>query len=143
VTIETAPAFRVTTERTHLQRERGYAPAESLSELVLDTVLAKLAESLAPGRPAPTKNALADLVELAAKVAHEKAEATTRCACGHEGDDHIGWIGCLECDCCERRPHAAEAPPQPRVPRILPTAAEVARAYENDERHFPAGGGAR
>lgn len=144
--LDTAPAFRVTAERGHLQRDRGHYVAETLSEFALDAVLAKLAEAMAPGRPQPTKGDLAALVESAASSAREKVWSaretawTETCACGHGWAEHLGRAGCMQdggCDCRERAPRRDVA----WTPHVLPSAAEVARAYDDEDRHFPQGGG--
>ena len=137
--LDTAPAFRVTTERGHLQRDRGHYLAETLSEFALDALLAKLAEAMAPGRPEPTKVGLAEIVENAAKAAREQSWAAREqswvevCACGHGWGEHVGH-GCLACDLCWERPPAREVS---WTPRVLPTAAELAKAYDDEGRHFP------
>lgn len=116
MTIELAPAFEITTERSHLMRERGHA-AVSLPDHLVDTLLAKLAESIRPGRPAPTKPELAALVHDCSVIAHEKTGLpfTARscataavCTCGHPFGEHVGRHGCLDCACMARRPRTIE-----------------------------------
>jgi hypothetical protein len=106
MSIETAPAFRITTERSHLIRERGHA-AESVPELALDAVLAKLAEALLP-RGQFTKEAIAEAVEAAVAIAHRLAGVAVCGGCDHGWGDHVAMRGCFECACTARRPHATE-----------------------------------
>jgi hypothetical protein len=125
---------RIANTRYQLVTQRGHA-AETLDEFALAAVLAKLAEAVLPGAPRPTKESIAAALEAAERLARAQVESEI-CACGHHADDHLGWIGCLECDCRERRPDATEAP---WVPRVQPTAAEVAQAFDDAYTHIPGG----
>lgn len=108
MTIKPAPPFQVETTRTHLHRARRYQAPASTAEFFADALLAGLAKALRIGAKAPTKVELADAVQAAEVAALELAEVQL-CACGHLWDDHVGRIGCLDCDdCTARRPRATE-----------------------------------
>jgi hypothetical protein len=136
VSFQLAPVFRVETTLTHLHRAREYRPATSAAELFADALLAGI-KTAVRGTKGLTGADLAAVVEAAEQAAKLAAENTV-CGCGHLWAEHVGRAGCLEaeCACRERRP-AREVS---WTPRVLPTAAQVARAYEDDDRHFPHAG---
>ncbi len=108
------PALGVAATRFRLLRDLGHTPA-TLAEYALETLLSQIATALQPGKPAPTKASLAELVEDAARIAREKAGARPGCPCGHRFGDHLGRAGCLECPCRAPRPGSAPVPSRRRV----------------------------
>lgn len=112
MSIETAPAYLITEEAYRLRQERGHTLPETFAEIECDVLLAKFAEAIQPGRPAPTKASVAEVVIEATRIAHERAKACV-CPCGHRYSEHLGSAGCLEsgCRCTARRPHAVELAP--------------------------------
>lgn len=121
-----SPALRIETARFHRPKNQADAAPR------LDALLKALELAVLPGKQL-SKDGLADVVVSA--MAEQSTDAV--CSCGHRWADHIGRSGCLECDGCrERRPHR----PVSSVRQLLPTTAEVARAYEAEDRHFPQAG---
>lgn len=106
------PALGLMATRSRLLRELGHAPG-SLGEIALETLLTRLAEAILPGRPVPTKAALADLVEAAAVTAREKVAARPVCGCGHAWSEHVSGRGCFGCECDAERPSPAAGQPLP------------------------------
>jgi hypothetical protein len=138
VSIELPPAFRLETARTHLHRARDYRDAQSPAELFADALLDELkaAVPVVGAKRSLSGAELAAAVEAAEKAAKLAAENEV-CACGHRWAEHVGRAGCMECDGCrERRPQHDVS----WTLQALPTVAEVARAYDDEDRHFPQGG---
>lgn len=137
MTFQTAPRFRLETVLTHLHRARDYREATTPDELFADALIAQFKTAVqSAAKNGLTAQQVADAFEAAEKRAELAAENAV-CPCGHRWADHVGRAGCMECDGCrQRRPHRAVS----SVRQVLPTAAQVARAYDDEERHFPAGG---
>lgn len=110
MSIETAPAFRLETTRTHLHRDRDYQPAQSRAELFVDALLDGLSAAVPLGSRKQTLTAaeLADAVEAAEKNSAAGTDPAVCPGCAHRWSDHVGRAGCMECDGCrERRPQAS------------------------------------
>lgn len=106
------PALGVASARYGLLRDLGHSP-QCLGEYAMETLLTRLAEAVKPGRPAPTKAELAELVTAAADTAREKTAARPRCECGHAWTEHVAGRGCFECECDNTRPSPAADMPVP------------------------------
>ena len=135
MSFEIAPRFRVQTTLTHLHRERDYQDPNTIAEIFTDALLTGLAAAVDTRSQAPTKASIAAAVEDAERVAKLAAE-TAVCGCGHLWSEHL-VRGCTQCDPCrERRPEREVS----WTPQVLPKAVDVARAYDDEDRHFPQGG---
>lgn len=136
MSFELAPRFRVQTTLTHLHRERDYQDPNTIAEIFTDALLTGLAAAVDTRSEAPTKASIAAAVEDAEQAAKLAAE-TAVCACGHRWTEHVGRAGCMDCDDCREPRPARDAA---WTPQVLPSPAEVARAYDDEDRRFPQAG---
>jgi hypothetical protein len=140
MSIDVAPPFRIGTVRTHLHRARDYQDAASPAERFADALLDQAETAVTTrGKTSFTRAELAAMFEAAEQAVALAVEACASgsCDCGHLWAEHVGRAGCLGCDGCrERRPEREVS----WTPLALPTPAEVAQAYDADDRHFPQGG---
>lgn len=140
MTFVTAPPFRIDSVRQHLARAAGFADATSPGELLAAELLAEFKARVQAdaAKNGMTPQQVADAFEAAEQRAKLAAENAVCPGCTHLWTDHVGRSGCLECDDCRERRPARQVS---WTPQVLPTPAQVARAYDDEDRRFP--GGAR
>lgn len=138
MSIDVAPPYRIGTVRTHLHRARDYKDAATPAERFADALFDQAETAVQTrGKTSFTREELAALFEAAEKAVAlaVEASASATCECGHLWADHVGRAGCLGCNCHVRRPEREVS----WTPRVLPTVADVAQAYDDEDRHFPQG----
>lgn len=139
MTFVTAPPFRIDSVRQHLARASEFADATTPGELLAAELLAEFKARVQAdaAKNGLTAQQVADAFEAAEQRAKLAAENAVCPNCKHRWADHVGRCGCLECDDCRARRPARQVS---WTPQVLPTPAQVARAYDAEERHFPQAG---